>query len=296
MTHVMMSTATEDRAATARRAWTRFEPIHDVVYFSAHAKTTTVALGLRGFWMGYFAMRLAPLGMLGPAAATAVCYGFHQRRVARALPDAWAHVDASAALRARHEIADRALQELIPHDVDADHVAEAAALAWRAVRALDLPGRPLGAANAAVAPAPIPRVALWQATTALREHRGDTHNAVLLANGVAPAEAHLIKAAAGEADGETLRSGRGFEPDEWTAARARLYECGVLDAGGRLSSAGLELHARIEQATDAQSSAPWRQLGPVDSERLIALLDPIARAIRDSGLLPATNPVGLTWA
>src|SRR5690348_4817362 len=223
MTLVMM----RDAAVTARRAWARFEPVHDVVYFSPLTKPTTASLGLRGFWMGYFAMRVAPLGMLGPAPATAVCYGFHHRRVARALPDAWAHVDAEGALRARDEIVDCSLQELIPREVDAEHLAEAAELAWRAARAVDLAGRPLGAANAALEPSPNPRVALWQATTVLREHRGDTHNAVLLANGIGPADAHLIKAGAGEADGETLRSGRGFEQAEWDEAKTHLRGRGV---------------------------------------------------------------------
>ncbi len=264
------------------------------MYFSRHVRPTTEALGLRGFWMGYFAMRLAPLGTCGPHTATAVCYGFHPRRVARALPDAWSHVDAETALRAREQIADHALQELIAADLPIDHVREAALLAGRAAQAIDLPGRPLGAANAGIAPSSAPRIALWQATTVLREHRGDTHNAVLVANGVTPAAAHLIKAGSGEADGETLRTGRGFETAEWDAAKAELRTRGVLDGHDRLTSAGRELHARIERATDEQSCAPWRRLGVADSERLIALLDPIADAIRAGGLLPATNPVGLT--
>jgi hypothetical protein len=294
MTLVMMRVSDSPVAAVARRAWARFEPIHDVVYFSAHTKPTTEALGLRGFWMGYFAMRLAPLGMLGPVAAAAVCYGFHPRRIARALPDAWNYVDAHAALRAREHIADRSLQELIPDGLGTDHLVEAAELAWRAARAIDLPGRALGAANVALEPSTIPRIALWQATTVLREHRGDTHNAVLLANGIAAAEAHLIKAGAGEADGETLRTGRGFAQDEWDDARARLRARGVLDANDRLTPDARELHLHVERVTDEQSSAPWHRLGATDSERLISLLDPIALAIRDRGLLPATNPVGLT--
>jgi hypothetical protein len=294
MTIVMMISAEPDIPALARRAWARFEPVHDVVYFSPHVRRVTEALGLRGFWMGYFAMRLAPLGMCHPHAAIAVCYGFHPRRVRRALPDAWAHVDAAGALRAREQIADRALGKLIPADLHPDHLREAAELAWRAAQAIDLPGRPLGAANAGIAPSPEPRVALWQATTVLREHRGDTHNAVLLANGVGAAAAHLIKSAAGEADGETLRSGRGFELPEWDEAKREIRARGVLDEDDRLTSRGRELHGRIERATDEQSSAPWRHLGATESERLITLLDPIAEAIHDSGILPATNPVGLT--
>jgi hypothetical protein len=44
-----------DRAATARRLWRLLEPVHGVVYFAPDARARFDAVGLRGFWMGYFA-------------------------------------------------------------------------------------------------------------------------------------------------------------------------------------------------------------------------------------------------
>ena len=95
----------------ARRLWARYEPLHDVVYFSPYAREAATALGLKGYWMGYFAFRAAPLGPVGPAAITAAFYGFAARRVERALPDAWRIATPEQALAARAEAAGRALRE-----------------------------------------------------------------------------------------------------------------------------------------------------------------------------------------
>ena len=46
----------------ARRLWAALEPLHDVVYFANGVRPAGIGLGLRGFWMTYFAFRAAPLG------------------------------------------------------------------------------------------------------------------------------------------------------------------------------------------------------------------------------------------
>jgi hypothetical protein len=275
---------------TARRLWQRLEPVHDVTYFSPHSREQADALGMRGYWMGYFAFRAAPLGPVGPAVVTAAFYGFHPSRVARALPDAWAYASPAQALAAREAGAAAAIEEL---GGGRWPLAEAAELAWRAARAADVAGRPLAAANQALPRPAGDAAALWLAATVLREHRGDGHNAVLLARGIGPAEAHLVKAAAGEADEEAQRSGRGWPEPEWARARARLADRGLLAAGGGLTDLGRQEHAAIEAATDAAAARPWQALGAAGTARLADLLAPLAAAVADTGLLPRPNPAGL---
>ncbi|WP_428839468.1 helix-turn-helix domain-containing protein, partial [Amycolatopsis pretoriensis] len=60
----------------ARRLWAAVEPLHAVVYFAPETAAAAKEAGLRGYWMGYFAGRLAPLGPVGPVPATAVLFGF----------------------------------------------------------------------------------------------------------------------------------------------------------------------------------------------------------------------------
>jgi len=279
----------------ARRLWELYEPVHDVVYFTPECRAAADGLGLRGFWMGYFALRAAPLGPVGPAPVTASFYGFHPDRAARALPDAWAYSTPEQAVEARRHGASAALRRLWGHQVArSQDVVEAADLAWQAAQAADVVGRVLAAANQALPRPDDPVQALWQATTTLREHRGDGHVAVLVARGLHPVYAHLLKAAAEESDPEMLRDARKWSAGTWAQAAGELRDRGWLDSGDRLTPAGEAEHAEIEDRTDAAVAAPWTALGEEDTQRLAALLEPLAGTIVDSGALPPRNPVGLS--
>jgi 3-hydroxyisobutyrate dehydrogenase len=278
-----------------RLLWQRYEAVHDVTYFSPHSVEQARALGLKGYWMGYFAFRAAPLGPVGADPVGAVFFGFSPRRVRRALPDAWSYTTPAQALAARAAAVEAALGELPERPGGWDGLAEAADLAWRAAQAADTAGRPLAAANQAIARPAQPPVALWQAATVLREHRGEGHNAVLVSRGIAPIEAHLIKCASAESDEPGLRAARAFDDDEWAQARAGLVERGLLGEAGRLTRRGEQEHRAIEAATDAAAMQPWRALGASDSLRLLRLLDPIASAVLGTGLIPPASPVGLGW-
>ena len=47
--------------SSARAAWRVLEPYHAMIYFAPEAREAYAAAGLKGFWMGYFASRVAPL-------------------------------------------------------------------------------------------------------------------------------------------------------------------------------------------------------------------------------------------
>ena len=273
----------------ARELWYRYEPVHDVIYFSPRRTEQADALGMRGFWMGYFAFRSAPLGAVPPDVVGAAFFGFHRSRVHRALPDAWSYTTVEQALAARNAAVDAAMADLGP----IEGLDEAAELAWQAALAADVSGRPLAAAHQAEPRPDNPRIALWQATAVLREHRGDGHVAVLVARGIGPIESHLLKSGSGESDEATLKLHRGFPDDEWAAARAGLVERGWLDADGRLTARGVAEHEAVEAATDAAAEQPWQAIGPTATARLRDLLDPVATTIRTSGLIPHPNPLGM---
>lgn len=149
----------------------------------------------------------------------------------------------------------------------------------------------LGAANQALDRPDEPHLALWQATTTLREHRGDGHIAALVSHGIGPVQAQLLKAAAGESDAGLLRAGRKWDDEAWREATESLRAQGWLDDEGNLTAAGRAAHEEVERLTDAAALSPWRGLGDRDTERLAELLAPLARAA--AGVIPAGNPVGL---
>lgn len=72
----------EPSTSLARRLWQAIEPLHAVVYFHPSPAAAAKDIGLKGWWMGYFAGRFAPLGAIGPEAATAMAYGFAPSKVA----------------------------------------------------------------------------------------------------------------------------------------------------------------------------------------------------------------------
>ncbi|MER6958781.1 MULTISPECIES: hypothetical protein [unclassified Streptomyces] len=279
----------------ARAMWERFEPVHQVVYFAPEVRAAADGLGMLGYWMGYFALRAAPLGPAPASVVTSCFYVFHPDRVARALPDAWARAAPQDVLTARARAVDAAMTSLYgPDVVDSAELAEAADLAWEAALAADTAGRVLGAANQALPRPAQPHVRLWQALTTLREHRGDGHVAVLVGRRLGPVGAMLLKCAAGESDAEFQRQTRKWDLEQWRSGQTELRERGWLDEDGRLTKAGTVAHEEVEADTDAAAATPWTALGDRATARLAHLLDPLARTVLDSGILPAANPVGLT--
>lgn len=281
--------------SVARAMWERFEPVHQLVYFAPEVRKGLEDLGLRGYWTGYFALRAAPLGPVPAAVATGCFYVFHPDRAARALPEAWALASPRQVIEARERAVDAAMTSLYGTDAIASaELAEAADLAWEAACAADTAGRVLGAANQALPRPAEPHVRLWQAATTLREHRGDGHVAVLVGRRLGPVEALVLKSATGETDAALQRRIRQWDAEEWHAAMTELRRRGWIDEEGHLTEAGAAAHDLVEADTDAAAAAPWQALGTDATTRLAHLLEPLARRVMDSGIVPTGNPVGLT--
>src|SRR4051812_33401716 len=118
-----------DDDATARLVWQFGEPIHAVLFFAPETRAATERLGLAGGWMSYFGCRAAPLGAVSSAVVTSIFYGFHPRRVERAIPAAWDHASPQRLLGARLAAMDAALRRLLGDAVDGPDVRRAAELA-----------------------------------------------------------------------------------------------------------------------------------------------------------------------
>jgi DNA-binding MarR family transcriptional regulator len=233
-----------------------------------------------------------------PEIVTACFYNFHPSRVARAVPDVWLVAAPEVYLDIRLSATDAALRRLVGEaGLRSAEVAEAAELARQAALAAPVPGRPLGAANAALPWPEPPHLALWHAQTVLRETRGDGHIAALLTAGLDPCEALVLFAADTEdLDPTWLRERRGWSEPEWAAASKRLAERGLLDGDGLdagLTDAGRATRDEVERHTDELSAAPWERLGERRSERLVELVRPLVRAIVDGGAFLPANPMGL---
>ncbi|MFG2086650.1 MULTISPECIES: hypothetical protein [unclassified Spirillospora] len=273
-------------AKLARDMWKAIEPLHAVTYFAEECRTANKEAGLKGYWMGYFGSRGAPLGAASAGTIEATFFGFHPARVRRAVPDAWDFASPETILRVRSEAAARAMRRAFPGIED---VAVTAGPRLRqVVLAADAAGRPLFAANRDLPVPEDPVEALWQATTALREHRGDGHVALLTGEGLNGLEANVLASAVGTVQAEWLRESRGWSQEEWDVAAGALTERGLLERG-EATEEGRAFRARIERRTDELAAPPYRVLE--EPEAIYESLVPAAKALADE--MPFPNPIGL---
>jgi hypothetical protein len=275
-----------------RRLWQRLEIVHAVVYFAPGVQAALQEIGLKGFWMGYFASRAAAMGAVDASVVKATFYNFHPAKVDRAIPDAWALATPEQILEARASAAGAALRTSF-EGTDAGTVATAAALAARAARAVTGEGRPLAAAHRALAEPDEAVEKLWWAASVLREHRGDGHVALLTTYAIDGCEAHVLQAATDRVPRETLQAARGWSDDDWAAARERLVARGLVDRDGRITAAGRAAKAEIEDRTDALSAPPYAALTHDDRVALLAALAPLAEAVARGGDMRFPNPIGV---
>ncbi|MCQ8835976.1 hypothetical protein ACFV27_25810 [Streptomyces antimycoticus] len=271
----------------SRDMWARFEAYYDVIY-APEVRTAAKALGCKGGWMAYFALRAAPLGAASPDVVTAAFFNFHPEMVARALPDAWTVATPDRYLDSRLEVVDAALHRMLGTDVR--DLTEAASLATTAAQLAPTGGRVLGAANQALLTPSEPHLALWQACSTLRESRGDGHVAALVAVDLSPCEALVLFTADKGLDPAFMRQMRGWSEEEWRDAEASLTDRGLIS--DVLTPAGRGLREEIERMTDAAAARPWRALGSDGTARLRELLTPIALRISDQNEGMRTNPMG----
>ncbi|MET7457647.1 MarR family transcriptional regulator [Streptomyces sp. NPDC005574] len=280
------------RSHVARDLWRLLEPIHAVVYFAPEPLEEFRAVGYRGFWMGYFAGRAAPLGPVGAEVVHALFYNFTHERVSRAVPAAWGFAPPSEALKARARGSSRALSRALGHAADGAAVARAAELATRAARSAPLEGRALFAANRSLPVPDEPLARLWHAATLLREHRGDAHVAALLAAGIGGRESHVLHAIASGIPRDVYTPARDFDDAEWTARRESLHERGLV-SGDQLSPRGRRLTTGVEERTDQLAATAYDTLTTSERDELARLLRPLTRAVVREGDIPLDNPMGL---
>lgn len=276
-----------------RTLWQLIEPYHAVTYFAPESQAGYERVGLRGFWRGYFAGRAAPLGAVGPDVATACFFGFHPAFVARALPSIWSMADPETALAARLAGIDAALRRIFGAARPSGRAPKAVARLRDTLAACDGSGRPLFAANRELDWPEEAHLALWHATTLLREHRGDGHVVALTAAGFDPCEAHVTQVVSSGASLDTIRPYRGWSDDDWGVAIDRLRVRGWLADDGSLTPAGRDARDQVERDTDRLATEPLARLGATNVDALLEFLAPLVRRLVDTGTIPYPNPIGV---
>jgi hypothetical protein len=202
-------------------------------------------------------------------------------------------VPSTVALDVRERGATAALRRQLGELARDPCVAAAGDLLARAARAAPLQGRPLFAANRALAEPVDPIVRLWHFATLLREHRGDGHIATLLNFGITGRQSHVLQSLAIGMPKSVYVAARDFSDGEWEDVLAELRTAGYVDAAGTLTDAGRATKDAIEARTDELAWSAYAGLPPADLDALAAALRPITRAVVQAGDIPLNAPMGL---
>jgi hypothetical protein len=277
----------------ARELWHRLESIHAVLYFDDQPRNALSEAGLRGFWMGYFAARSAPMGPVAAPVVTATFFNFNPMMIERAIPEAWTFSSPEQVLEVRRTSAVETLTRLVPDA--AARAEEVAPMLEDLVGGSPEAGRPLFAANRGVDPGDDPVARLWQAATALREHRGDGHVAALTTLDLDGCEAHVLAAAWKGLPPELIQAARGWSEEDWAGAVHRLHRRGWMGEDGQLTDKGRAAREQIEHHTDVLAWSAYRLLDD-EGDALLELLLPLSDAVLESGVINFPNPMGLPFS
>lgn len=262
--------------------WECVERYHQLCYWAPEVRETGSAAGLRGFWMNYFATRVAPLGAVPANVVESLFFYYAPARVRRAIPDAWSFSTPAAVLAGRYEGMDAALRRELGVLTDSEPVRRSAEAVRAACDAADPVGRALFAGWSSLGWPDEPHLALWHGCTLLREYRSGCHLVALAAAGLSGCESVVSQVAVDEAPSEWITEEAGWTESEAAKARESLRTRGWVDADGWATQAGRQGRADIEAMTDRLDSAHWAAIGDDAADALLADMAPInARLPKD---------------
>lgn len=241
------------------------------IYWDPRAIELYTQLGVPNGFGYYVTSRAAPLLPAGADVVAAAYYSIHPGFIALSTATALEHTTWRDIYDARNRAVGEGLRTYVPQIVD--DLAELTVLLWAAVDALPESGRVMFAAHRSAPRVDDPAVSAWLAVNCLREWRGDTHFAILVAEGIDRVQAGILHDAHLNYGGWIARS-RGADDAALEQAFRELTARGLAD-GDRITAAGEALRQQIEQRTNEICSAMWRTVGLETSQRLLNLIEPV---------------------
>ena len=198
------------------------------IFWDPGATRRYVALGLPEQFaepLGYIAARCAPLAGAGPDAVIAA-FGSISPLGIRATFDLIGDTEQFEQFRsARDDAVVEGLRDHAPEIVEP--LIELGPHLWPVVDQLSLIGRILYGAHLNLPRPSDPLLSGWHAVNCIREWRGDTHWAIVVAAGLDHAEASILHNAWMGYESDWLATSRGTGPDEIDAAWVALERKGL---------------------------------------------------------------------
>ena len=260
----------DDAVATTRRISRSVQTTVGWIFWDPGAVARFEALGLPGP-LGYIASRSAPLAHAGPEAVSAAFGSISQLGIVITFEALGAPERFMEFWRARDEAVLEGLRSFTPEIEEV--LVEVGTDLWGVVDQLPRAGRVFFGSVLGVERPTDPLLSAWHAINALREWRGDTHWALVVAEGLTHAEASILHNAWLGYEQDWLATSRGTS-DEDLAAGWSLLERRGLVAEGVVTPEGIALRQHLEDETDRLTTLPWKLLGLERTEALADRLEP----------------------
>ena len=244
------------------------------IFWDPGAVARYEALGLPADFaapLGYIAARCAPLASAS-AEAVIAAFGTISPLGIRAVFDLLDGPSAFAAMwAARDEAVIEGLRRYA-QEIEAPLV-ELGPELWAAVDELPLIGRTFFGSHRSMTRPADPLLSGWHAVNCLREWRGDTHWALVVAAGLTSAEASIVHNAWLGYETDWLPRSRGTSDEEIDQGWERLTVKG-LAADRVVLPEGIALRQQIEDDTDRLTTRPWELLGEARSHEFAERFEP----------------------
>jgi hypothetical protein len=235
----------------------------------------------------YVATRGATLADAGNAAVIAAFYSISPPFISMCLDQCRDRTTFAEAAAARDGGVVAGLREYVPEICD-DLAAMADPL-WAAAEELPVAGRVFYGTCRDWPRPDDPLLSAWLAINCIREWRGDTHWAILIAEDIGQVESGILHGAWMNYADDWLPRSRGADDALLATAFTELEQRG-LATDGAVNARGIEYRQELEDRLDGLASVAWKALGEERTLEYLELIEPVgARLVERIDLTAGPN-------
>ena len=258
------------------------------IYWDPDAINAYTKLGIPDGFGYYVTSRAGLLGKAGSDSVSAAYYSIHPEFVNASYKLLNEHADVMDAIQVRDAAVSNGLKKYAP-DI-CDELASMNEVLWDAAKSLPISGRVLYAAQLGHRRLDDPLIDAWLAVNCIREWRGDTHWAMLTADGITGVQAGILDGARRSYEEDWLPRSRGADDEAISTAYRDLAERGLANEE-TVTESGIAYRQLLEDRLDNLASLAWRNLGADKSENYIRLVHKVGEVLL--GRIDATG--GTKW-